>query len=109
MSDPEPEDRGAAGPEEKGAAEPETAAPVEPSPAGGSELMPLMIAMDFMVQDSAPDGKGLLVKPADFPELTPDEYDAMLDDVQKVVRTLRVLDAHKPCLFRAIKLWAGVH
>lgn len=81
----------------------------EPAPAGPSELMPLLVAMDFMMQDNADAGKGLFIKPADYPELSDDEFDAMIDDLQKVARTLRVLDTHKPCLFRAIKLWAGVH
>ena len=82
---------------------------MEPAPAGPSELMPLLVAMDFMIQDNADEGKGLFIKPADYPELSPDEFDDMIDRLQKVSKTLRVLETHKPCLFRAIRLWARVH
>lgn len=88
-----------------GAAEP---VPVAPEPAAPSELTPLIVAMDFMIQDSQPEGSGLRIDPADHSSLSSEEFDAMTDKVNKVIKMLRIAEAHNPCMFRAIKLWSKV-
>lgn len=91
--------------EEGGPAEP---VPVTPEPAAPSELTPLIVAMDFMIQDSQPEGSGMKIDPADHSSMSAEEFDAMTDKVNKVIKMLRIAEAHNPCMFRAIKLWSQV-
>jgi len=72
-----------------------------------AELSPLLAALDLMVQDAADDGQGLQIRPRDYPALSVTQYDAMVEDLRTVAKGLRVIAAHRPCLIRALRLWAG--
>lgn len=102
------EEDGAQDGEAEDSEKPSDPAALEPAPAAPSELTPLIVAMDFMIQDSKPEGSGLEIKPEDHPALSAEEFDAMTDKINKAVKMLRVVEAHNPCLFRAIKLMSRI-
>ncbi len=73
-----------------------------------SELAPLLASLDLLVQDAAPaPGQGIAIRASDYPALSEARFDEVVEQLQKVQQIVRLLDAHRPCLYRAVKLWAG--
>lgn len=79
-------------------------------PAGADPTEPIQTALDLMVASAsyAPAGASTLSRREHGAGMSRSEFSRMAEDVAVAARLLAVLRERRPCVYRALKLWAQV-